>query len=50
MTKKADTSRTVMLNVSLWDMFMDAVRFFEYSFFYGYYYFARKAEECKALV
>ena len=44
------SSNKAMLSVSFSDMFMNAVRFFKYSFFYGWYYFARSAEECKALI
>ena len=49
MAYKTGKTSSAMLSVSLWDMFMNAVRFFAYSFFYGYYYFACRAEECKAL-
>ena len=41
--KTASTS--AMLSVSSWDMFMNAVRFSAYSFFYGYYYFECETEE-----
>ena len=48
MAKKMNNLNSAMLSVSLWDMFMNAVRFFAYGFFYGYY-FARGTEERKAL-
>ena len=50
MAEKTLNSRIAMLSVSLRDMFMLAVRFWAYSFFYGYYYFAHGKEERKALV
>lgn len=39
----------LMMRVSMQDMFMNAVRFFAYSFFYGYYFFAGRTEERGAL-
>ena len=48
MARKMNKLNSAMLSVSLWDMFTDAVRFFAYGFFYGYY-FARRAEERRAL-
>ena len=39
-----------MLSVSLRDMFTVAVRFWAYSFFYGYYYFTHRGKERKAFV
>ena len=50
MAEKTLNSGIAMLSVSLRDMFMVAVRFWAYSFFYGYYYFVRRGKERKAFV
>ena len=50
MAERMNKSDIAMPCVSLWDMFMKAVRFFAYSFFYAYYFFACKAEERRALI